>query len=127
MKRSLFLGAACALVAGAVLAQESTLGGSRYDGVWSFSSTTTSGSCPSLAPADVTIEDGHVVAANGGGAEPWGYVESDGVFVARFTRGDHVSRANGSLKGDAGSGAWSSSSDLCGGVWRAQRNARARR
>ena len=125
MKRSLFFGAACALAASAAPAQEPGLGGGRHDGVWAFSSTTTSGSCPSIAPADVTIQGGHVVSANGGGAEPWGYVESDGTFVARFTTGGHVSRANGSLRGDAGSGAWSSSTDLCGGAWRAQRNGRA--
>lgn len=127
MKRSLFVGAACALIAGAAPAQDTGLGGGRYDGVWEFSSTTTSGSCPSIAPGDVTIQDSRVVSANGGGAEPWGYVESDGTFVARFTTGEHVSRANGSLRGDSGSGAWSSSTDFCGGTWRAQRNGRARR
>ena len=127
MKRSLFLGAACALAVSAAPAQESGLGGGRYDGVWAFASTTTSGSCPSIAPADVTIQGGRVVSANGGGSEPWGYVENDGTFVARFTTGDHVSRANGVLRGDSGTGAWSSSTDFCGGAWRAQRSGRAKR
>jgi hypothetical protein len=98
-----------------------SIGAKGADGLWRFESTTTSGSCPSLEPRDVTIQGGHIVAANGGASQPWGYVESDGTFVARFTdaSGSHVSRAVGSLKGGAGKGAWSSASDYCGGNWRA--------
>jgi hypothetical protein len=94
------------------------------DGVWTFEASTSSGSCPGIEPRDVTIESGHVVAANGGASQPWGYVEGDGTFVARFTDagGAHISRVVGSLHGDSGKGAWSSSTDLCGGNWRASRS-----
>ncbi len=96
--------------------------GAAFDGVWTFASTTTSGSCPGLVPASVTIQAGHVIEANGGALSPWGYVESDGTFVARFTDANgHVSRASGTLRGAAGTGAWSSGTDFCGGAWRAQR------
>ncbi|HMK90390.1 MAG TPA: hypothetical protein VK446_12260 [Methylocystis sp.] len=128
---SLLLSSLCALAAGAAQAQPGPppqgLADGRFDGVWEFQSTTAVGACPGIAPGDVTIRGGHVVAANGGGAEPWGYVESDGTIVAKFAVGGHVSRANGSLRGESGSGAWSSSTDFCGGNWRAQRRSRAAR
>ena len=119
--------AAAAQPSHAPAASDSPLGGVRFDGAWAFSSTTSSGNCPSLAPTDVIVQGGHVVAVNGGAAEPWGYVESDGTIVVRLTVNGHIARANGALRGDSGTGAWSSSTDLCGGNWRAQRNARAGR
>jgi hypothetical protein len=99
--------------------------GGRNDGVWTFQSTTTAGNCPQLTPRDVTIQGGHVVSANGGTSQPWGYVEGNGTFVARFTDANgHVSRAVGKLSGSSGKGAWSSSSDYCGGRWTASRSGR---
>ena len=100
-------------------------GGGRNDGVWTFNSSTTAGSCPALEPRDVTIQGGHVVSANGGASQPWGYVEGNGTFVARFTDANgHVSRAVGKLSGSFGKGAWSSGSDYCGGRWTASRSGR---
>jgi len=99
--------------------------GGRNDGVWTFQSTTTAGNCPALTPRDVTIQGGHVVSANGGASQPWGYVEGNGTFVARFTDPNgHVSRAVGKLSGSSGKGAWSSGSDYCGGRWTASRSGR---
>ncbi|ARN81297.1 hypothetical protein [Methylocystis bryophila] len=99
--------------------------GGRNDGVWTFNSTTTAGNCPALEPRDVTIQGGRVVSANGGASQPWGYVEGNGTFVARFTDANgHVSRANGRLAGSSGKGAWSSGSDYCGGRWTASRSGR---
>lgn len=128
MRRQLALTLACVLAANAGLAQKaSAIGSASFDGVWTFSSTTTAGACPSLAPGNVTVKDGLVIAANGGAVEPWGYVEHDGTIVAKFTVEGHIARATGALRGDAGAGAWSSSTDFCGGAWRAQRSARAGR
>jgi len=104
---------------------EDVSSGGRNDGVWTFQSTTTAGNCPALAPRDVTIQGGHVVSANGGASQPWGYVEGNGTFVARFTdQNGHVSRAVGKLSGSSGKGAWSSGSDYCGGRWTASRSGR---
>ncbi len=118
-------------VASPSLARRSSQGGGdgssggRNDGVWTFQSTTTAGNCPALAPRDVTIQGGHVVSANGGASQPWGYVEGNGTFVARFTDPNgHVSRAVGKLSGSSGKGAWSSGSDYCGGRWTASRGGR---
>ena len=53
------------------------------------------------------------------------YVEGNGAFVAGFTDANgHVSRAVGKLSGSSGKGAWSSSSDYCGGRWTASRSGR---
>jgi hypothetical protein len=52
-------------------------------------------------------------------------VEGNGAFVAGFTDANgHVSRAVGKLSGSSGKGAWSSSSDYCGGRWTASRSGR---
>jgi hypothetical protein len=128
--RTLLLSAAMA-AAGAAEAQpaktsvESSASG--YDGAWSFESTTTSGSCPTLVPINVVLEGGRVISANSGASTPWGYAEGDGTFVARFTDAQgHVSRASGHFAGTSGTGAWSSGSDYCGGAWRAHRGAGAK-
>jgi len=92
-----------------------------YDGGWTFEATTTVGNCPAMVPNSVTIRD-HRVAGAGGSSAPWGYAESDGTIVARFTdQSGRVARANGRLRTADGSGAWSSSTDMCGGTWRAYR------
>ncbi len=134
--RLLLLAAGLTVAAGATHAQTSrrpapptkpadnnapALGGG-YDGSWAFESTTTSGNCPTLTPINVVVQAGRVVSANNGTSTPWGYVEPDGTFVARFTDANgHVSRASGRLNGASGTGAWSSGSDFCGGAWRARR------
>ena len=97
--------------------------GSGYDGAWSFESTTTAGNCPTLVPVNVVVQGGRVISANSGASSPWGYVESDGTFAAKFTDPNGpVSRATGHLAGTSGAGAWSSGSDYCGGAWRAHRD-----
>ncbi len=118
------------LAAGPALARRSSQSGDgpsggRADGLWTFNSSTTAGNCPQLEPRDVTIQGGRVVSANGGASQPWGYVEGNGTFVARFTDANgHVSRAVGRLAGSSGKGAWSSGSDYCGGRWTASRSGR---
>jgi len=122
---ALVLGAASPSLARRSSNQGDASSGGRNDGVWTFQSTTTAGNCPGLTPRDVTIQGGHVVSANGGSSQPWGYVEGNGTFVARFTDSNgHVSRAVGKLSGSSGKGAWSSGSDYCGGRWTASRSGR---
>lgn len=99
----------------------------NYDGAWTIEATTTVGSCPALVPAYLTIRGNRVASVGGVSADPWGYVEGDGTFVARFTdQGGRLARVNGRLSGAAGSGAWSSSTDMCGGTWRAQKTSAER-
>jgi hypothetical protein len=95
-----------------------------FDGSWTFEVTTTVGSCPQTVSSIVGIRENRIAAVDENGVAPWGYVDSDGTLVARFTRKDGgVARVHGLLHGSAGSGAWSSSTDMCGGTWRASRSA----
>lgn len=96
----------------------------RFDGAWTIQAVTTVGSCPALIPGAVDIREDRVVQAptvSKSDAISWGYVESDGTFVSRFTTQGRIARAHGQLHGNAGSGAWSSSTDMCGGTWKARR------
>lgn len=94
--------------------------GSGPDGSWSVDATTSVGACPSLIPSKLQIADGKIASAEGAQVDSWGYVDESGNIVARFTgAGEHVARFHGVLKSGKGSGAWSSSTDMCGGTWRA--------
>ena len=105
------------------VARTPAVGASGYDGAWTFETTTTVGNCPALVPNYVTIRDNRVASTDGASNNPWGYVESDGTIVARFSdQGGHLARANGHLRGTDGNGAWSSSTDMCGGTWHARRS-----
>ncbi len=93
--------------------------GAAWNGAWRIEAATAVGNCPGLIPPTIDIVDGRI--AQGAQGEAWGHVEG-GVLVARFTTGGHVARLHGNLRGGEGSGAWSSSTDLCGGTWRAERD-----
>lgn len=92
------------------------------NGSWTIEATTSVGECPMLIPDSLQIAENKVTAAPGAPGAPWGYVDEDGTIVARFTsEGERVARFHGTLRSGKGSGAWSSSTDMCGGTWRAWR------
>lgn len=92
------------------------------NGSWSIEAATTVGECPMLIPDAVQIADNKIVPAPSGGVSSWGYVDEEGTIVARFTgEGERVARFHGTLRSGKGTGAWSSSTDMCGGIWRAWR------
>jgi len=93
----------------------------QYDGDWQVEARTTVGNCPPEASGTVRIEGGRVVGSSAQDVEVWGYLEDNGDISTRFTAGQKMARANGKLKGMSGSGAWSSNTDYCGGVWKAQK------
>jgi len=93
-----------------------------FDGAWAIEAVTTVGDCVALVPASLTIHDRKITGAADIATTLWGYVEGDGAIVARFTGHDgRTVRAHGRLRNGGGSGAWSSNTDMCGGVWRAYR------
>lgn len=101
---------------------EQTLSGPVGDtsGRWSVEAATTVGECQLLIPPSFDVVDGKIAAAPGPAGSAWGYVDEEGTIVARFTgEGERVVRFHGTLRNGKGSGAWSSSTDLCGGTWRA--------
>lgn len=91
------------------------------NGGWIVEATTSVGQCPGLIPTGLDIADGKLAGAAGFSGESWGYIDGDGQIVARFTSGGHIARLHGNLRGGHGAGAWSSSTDMCGGAWRATR------
>jgi hypothetical protein len=93
------------------------------NGAWTIEATASVGECPAIIPDNLTIAENKIASAPGDATAPWGYVEEDGTIVARFTgEGGRVARFHGQLRGGKGSGAWSSSTDMCGGSWRAWRS-----
>ena len=92
-----------------------------FDGDWRIEARTTVGECAPEVSGTVHIEGGRVVASSAAGVQVWGYLEDNGDISARFTAGQKMARGNGKLKGAAGSGAWSSNTDYCGGVWTAHK------
>jgi len=93
------------------------------NGRWNIDATTTVGECQTLIPQSLAIVENKIVPSPGPAVSSWGYVDEEGTVVARFTgEGERVARFHGTLRGGRGSGAWSSSTDLCGGTWRASRS-----
>jgi hypothetical protein len=114
--RAKFLAAALLLLSSLSAAAQSS-----HDGRWSVSVVTTVGKCEPSARAVVTIKDNRVVAIDADGVEAWGYIDNANTFVGHFSKGQRVARANGTVKGGAASGAWSSNTDYCGGAWTARK------
>jgi hypothetical protein len=86
-----------------------------YDGVWSVTVVTKTGSCQPTTSYPLVVADGNV----SGAADLSGSVGRNGVVRASL-RGAH---ANGQLNGNAGSGRWNSASAgmPCSGRWMATR------
>lgn len=91
------------------------------NGTWSIDAATTVGACQLSIPPSFDVIDNKIAASSSAGSS-WGYVDQGGTIVARFTgQGERVVRFSGTLRNGRGAGAWSSSTDLCGGTWRASR------
>jgi type 1 fimbria pilin len=87
-----------------------------YDGLWSVTVVTKSGSCEPQTRSTLTISDGKVSAA---GADVTGSIGREG--VVRVSIGGAY--ANGQLSGNSGSGKWNGASAgiPCSGRWEASR------
>jgi hypothetical protein len=92
-----------------------------HDGRWSVDVVTTVGKCEPSAHAVVTIKDNRVAGIGADGVEAWGYIDASNTFVGRFSQGQRVLRADGSVRGDSAAGPWSSNTDYCGGTWKARK------
>jgi hypothetical protein len=87
-----------------------------YDGLWSVTVVTKSGSCDAQTHSTLTITDGKVSAP---GANVSGSIGREG--LVRVSIGGAF--ANGQLSGNAGSGKWNGASAgiPCSGRWEASR------
>lgn len=112
------------VVGASVAASKSTepAGPGKANGVWSVQAITSVGACSNLIPDSLVIVDNKISETTGTNVSVWGYIDETGAITARFTSSDeHVVRFHGRFRGSNGAGAWSSSTDLCGGSWRAVR------
>lgn len=87
-----------------------------YDGLWSVTVVTKSGSCEPETRSTLTITDGKVSAA---GADVTGSIGREGAVKVSIGG----AYANGQLNGNAGSGKWNGASGgiPCSGRWEASR------
>jgi type 1 fimbria pilin len=103
------------LAAGSLTAASAAAQG-PYDGLWTVTVVTKTGSCEPSARSTLTVTDGHVSAP---GTQVSGNIGREGVV--------HVSingaYANGQLSGNTGSGKWNGASGgiPCSGRWEASR------
>jgi type 1 fimbria pilin len=100
----------------AALAATSATAQTPYDGLWSVTIVTKTGSCEPSQRSTLTVSDGKVSAA---GADISGSIGREGV-VRVSIGGAH---ANGYLSGNVGSGKWNGASAgvPCSGHWQASR------
>src|ERR1700742_882843 len=87
-----------------------------YDGTWSVTIVTKSGSCEPSASSTLTVTEGKISAA---GANVSGSIGREGLVRVSI----NGAYANGQLSGNAGSGKWNGASGgiPCSGRWEASR------
>ena len=87
-----------------------------YDGLWSVTIVTRTGSCEPEARSTLTVADGKI---SGAGADVTGSIGREGVVRVSI----NGAYANGHLSGNAGSGKWNGGSAgiPCSGHWEASR------
>jgi hypothetical protein len=89
---------------------------SPYDGLWTVTIVTNSGSCEPSASSTLTVTDGKISAA---GADVTGSVGREGLVKVSI----NGAYANGQITGNTGSGKWNGASAgiPCSGRWQASR------
>ena len=104
------------LITAASVAAAPAIAQTPYDGLWSVTIVTKTGSCEASTRYPLTVTDGKVSAA---GADVSGSVGREGNVRVSIS-GAH---ANGQLSGNSGSGKWNGASGgiPCSGRWEASR------
>jgi len=89
---------------------------SPYDGLWTVTIVTSSGSCEPTASSTLTVADGKISAP---GADVTGSVGREGLVKVSI----NGAYANGQISGNSGSGKWNGASAgiPCSGRWQASR------
>lgn len=115
-----FAAAAAALAALAALAPGKARAAMPFDGNWTVSIMTQSGSCNPTYTFPVSIVDGRLDGANGA---LLGSVNSRGGVNVMMGGSDRRGSASGRLSGNSGSGRWSGTAtgSACSGRWTATR------
>jgi len=93
-----------------------------FDGLWSVTIVTDSGTCDRASRYSLRIANGHIYQASEGDQSfnIVGHVQPSGRVVVAVSRGGQRADGNGRLSGRRGQGVWSSPAG-CAGRWEADR------
>jgi hypothetical protein len=116
-----------AVALGATMPAGAVIAKSNYDGVWSVSIITESGTCDRGYRYRIRVVNGRIVYDDpeGPGVTVSGQVKPNGQVNVDVRRGDQRATGSGRLTGSSGSGRWSgrSANEQCSGRWEAERRA----
>ena len=109
------------LAVGVLFTSTSEAARSSFDGTWSVTATTTSGSCDPSFRFPIQVEGGRVVSRDISGVS--GRVSPRGIVQVTVNQGDRSVYGSGRLSRNVGAGRWvaRAPSGGCTGVWQAQR------
>lgn len=95
----------------------------RYDGVYSVKIMTQAGAgpCEKVYQGSVTVANGRITEISDPQASATGLIEDDGTVSLSFRENGQIAHVGGHISGRYGSGAWSSPTAECGGVWHSER------
>ncbi len=94
---------------------------SSYDGVYSVEVITDVGTCDRAYRWSVEVADGKVTSAANMPMSATGIIDRTGLVQLALHHDAQVAHVAGQMKGNVGSGTWSSPTMQCGGHWRAER------
>lgn len=93
-----------------------------YDGLWSVSISTVTGSCPASLRYPAQITNGRVGLAGGeGGYAISGAVYNTGGIIVIVSQSGHSATGRGRMSRSGGGGRWRTATGECSGTWVAQR------
>ena len=91
-----------------------------YDGMWTVTIMTQSGTCPSSLRYGVRVDRGRVLA-DGQSYQVNGTVAPNGATRVTVSEQGQSASGTGRLSGNAGAGRWRTSTGQCAGQWTAER------
>jgi hypothetical protein len=91
-----------------------------YDGMWTVTIMTQSGTCPSSLRYGVRVDRGRVLA-DGQSYQVNGTVAPNGATRVTVSEQGQSASGTGRLAGNAGAGRWRTSTGQCAGQWTAAR------
>jgi hypothetical protein len=123
MRRIVNSAMAAAVLAAAAAGATSAALAAGHDGSWSVLVVTEKGECDRAYRYEVTIVDGRLSYAGGGGFNILGTVSPNGAVKVSISAGDRNAQGTGRISADNGAGTrhGAGSTGLCAGSWETAR------
>ena len=93
----------------------------NHDGVYAVDIVTRQGACDRAYHWTIAVSGGRISSGADALMQASGQIDGRGNVSLAFRRDNNVAHVTGRVKGNAGSGAWSSPTMQCGGSWSAAR------